>query len=137
MNLTELLKYKDALRREYEKDMAAIDRIIDRLTPAGGTPDSLPGLLDEVRRKQGRPPGGLIRAVRGAILKTHGKPFSLGEIADLVAREDPASRFERKAISSALGRMAAKRKEIRVLEKGVNGQSATVYVIADSFPQAR
>src|SRR5712675_2390598 len=93
MNASELLTHKATLRREFEKDMAAIDRIIGQLNRANGCADEPPvnGKPTDAPRGQdatwlqnlrgpGRP-GEMMAAMRDIVQKCP-VPFSLVEIWD-------------------------------------------------------
>ena len=145
MNASELLAHKETLRREFEKDIAAIDRIIGQLNRANGASEEAPksnGTAADAQqsdwlqnlRGPGRP-GEMMAAIRDIILKCP-IPFSLVEIWDGLNTTYPKHQYTRKAVSSALGRLAA-HGELRIHKPGVIGQHGNYYVRTEKFESVR
>ena len=147
MNASELLAHKETLRIEFEKDMAAIDRIIGQLNRAngGGTEASTAngkatdahglgfGREEQNPRGPGRP-GEMMSAIRDVIV--HGsQEFSLAEIWSGLNARHHGHQFTRKAVSSALGRLA-NHGELRIHKPGVIGQHGNFYIATDKFQDA-
>jgi hypothetical protein len=58
---------------------------------------------------------------------------------EIMDREQSGHGFKRKAVSSALGRLADENKELQQLAEDVvvNGRPAKTYIVTEKFPPAR
>lgn len=152
MNASELLAHKETLRREFEKDMAAIDRIIGQLNrangaggaeavPINGKPTNAPRGQEKAWSQStrgpgpGRPAGEMMAAIRNVARKCP-VPFSINEIWDGLNVSYEGHQFTRKGVSSALGRLA-EQGELKVHKPGVIGQHGNYYVLTDKFEAVR
>lgn len=144
-NLLELKKqiesdFEDA-KRDFEEDLASVDRLIKRRKDRNGTAeDDETRLLRRVFQRpsngNGLPgrPGTTVDATREAI-RAGGEHFNLFKIMDIISHQHPGHDYTKKAVSSVLGRLA-KQGQIRVLRPGAGHQPA-VYAIGEKFPPAR
>jgi hypothetical protein len=124
---------------EIEREIAVVDHAIARRrgTRAAGGASEPKQKPPQSQAKNGEGargrPATVIWAVRKAA-RGSGKTFDLYSVLETLEKQTPGHGFTRKAVSSALGRLARKH-ELHVAQAPVNGRSATVYEIGEKFPR--